>query len=150
MAKACGRSGWMSWSGAVGLAFMAAGLAWATTGSADTLVAPLSRAQKFAEQLSLPFPLWVDPERIAYRAAGLLSLRWFDVFSPHLVRAYFAAYARGARQGKLSSHPLQLGGSFVFGPGGEEWFARLSDDPSKNASPQEITDAIADRLQETK
>jgi len=38
MAKACGWGGSMSWSGAVGLAVTAAGLAWATTGSADTLV----------------------------------------------------------------------------------------------------------------
>jgi hypothetical protein len=86
----------------------------------------LAEARAFREEARIPFPLLVDEKRVAYRAAGLKEGSLFDLLRPAEILARLRARSRGHRQGKLGSNPLQLGGSFVFGPGDTDLYARPS------------------------
>jgi hypothetical protein len=83
-------------------------------------------AKAFREESRITFPLLVDAERAAYRAAELRSatlghlLRWQNFAAGRRARA------AGHRQGKTGANPFQLGGSFVFGPGDVDRYAHVS------------------------
>jgi len=84
-------------------------------------------ARAFRDESRITFPLLVDVQRAAYRAAELRSaplrhlLRW-DTFT-----AGRRARAAGHRQGRTGRNPFQLGGSFVFGPGDVDRYAHVSE-----------------------
>jgi len=52
------------------------------------------------------------------------------------------AKAGGHRQHKLGKDPLQLGGSFVFGPGNVDRLVHISETFGDNASPESILEAL--------
>jgi hypothetical protein len=83
-------------------------------------------ARAFREESGITFPLLVDADRNAYRAAGLGSASLLHVLRPDNVRAGLRARAAGHRQRRKGPHPFQLGGSFVFGPGDVDRFAHVS------------------------
>ena len=66
----------------------------------------------FLEEVGGQIPLYSDPERASFRAAGarrgLLS-----VLSPRSFLNYFRAIRTGFRQSKISGDPLQQGGVLV-------------------------------------
>jgi methylphosphotriester-DNA--protein-cysteine methyltransferase len=110
--------------------FRAAGVGLAAIGLGDR-----SYARGFKDETGIDFPLLVDEQRAAYRAAGLKQAS-----IAHLVyRANFAARKRareaGHRQHRLGQNPFQLGGSFVFGPGNVDRFAHLSGTFGDNTAP---------------
>ena len=84
-------------------------------------------ARAFRDGSGITFPLLVDVDRAAYRAAELRSasfrhlLRW-DTFT-----AGRRARAAGHRQGRTGQNPFQLGGSFVFGPGNVDRYAHVNE-----------------------
>jgi hypothetical protein len=86
----------------------------------------LEAARAFAKEMNVPFALLVDDRRTAYHAAGLRSGTLLDLLKP----ANFAARKRAKRAGFAQTHlgkaPFQLGGSFVFGPGDVDLFARAA------------------------
>jgi hypothetical protein len=99
-------------------------------------------ASVFREEAGITFPLLIDEERRAYRAAGLGSGNLL-----HLLRSDNAASRKRARsaghhQHKLGKNPFQLGGSFVFGPGNVDYFAHISETFGDNASPDTILAAL--------
>jgi hypothetical protein len=88
----------------------------------------------FREETGIPFPLLIDEQRQAYRAAELRSANLL-----HLLRSDNAAARKRARSGghqqhKLGQNPFQLGGSFVFGPGNVDRFAHISQTFGDNAT----------------
>ena len=99
-------------------------------------------AKVFQRESGISFPLLVDEKRQAYLAAGLKSGSLL-----HLARRDNRAAARraagaGHRQHRLGKNPLQLGGSFVFGPGNVDLFAHLSETFGDNASPADLVAAL--------
>jgi hypothetical protein len=91
-------------------------------------------AHLFREETGITFPLLVDAERQAYRAAGLRSGNLLHIFRGENKAARKRANAAGLRQYGLGKNPFQLGGSFVFGPGNVDRFAHLSETFGDNAS----------------
>lgn len=83
-------------------------------------------ARAFRDESGIAFPLLVDAERRAYRAAGLGSASLLHVLRPDNVAAMRRARAAGHRQRRKGPNPFQLGGSFVFGPGNVERHAHVS------------------------
>jgi hypothetical protein len=83
-------------------------------------------ARAFRDELGIAFPLLVDAERLAYRAAGLGSASPLHVLRPGNIVAGLRAQAAGHRQRRRGPHPFQLGGSFVFGPGNVVRYAHVS------------------------
>jgi hypothetical protein len=90
-------------------------------------------ANIFREETGISFPLLVDAQREAYRAAGLGSGNLLHIFRGDNKAARKLANAAGLRQYGLGKNPFQLGGSFVFGPGNVDRFAHISETFGDNA-----------------
>ena len=99
-------------------------------------------ARAFREETGISFPLLIDADRVAYRAARLRNASLLHL----LRRDNFAARKRakegGHRQHRLGQNPFQLGGSFVFGPGNVDRFAHVSATFGDNASTDELLAAV--------
>ncbi len=89
-------------------------------------------AEAFRAESRIDFPLLVDERRRAYDAAGLGEASVFDLARPGVLAAGLRAFAAGHRQHRTGPHPMQLGGSFVFGPGNIDHFTHVSADFADN------------------
>jgi len=98
-------------------------------------------AEDFREEFEIEGLLLVDPDLHAYRAAGLRRGRR-EIASPQLVGNAIRALRTGARQTKVMGDPWQLGGVFVFAPGGELRFQYISAAAGDHASPEAIEAAL--------
>ncbi|MCH9646745.1 MAG: AhpC/TSA family protein [Deltaproteobacteria bacterium] len=118
-------------------AIEAAGASVAAVGLGD-----LRYASAFREETGITFPLLIDADRRAYKAARLGSASLLHLARRDNHAARKRAQAAGHRQHSLGEHALQLGGSFVFGPGDTEHFAHLSETFGDNASPEDLLAAL--------
>jgi hypothetical protein len=99
-------------------------------------------ARLFREKTGITFPLLIDEERLAYKAAELRKASVAHLFRADNKLARQRASAAGHRQHKIGKNPFQLGGSFVFGPGNKDYFAHISQTFGDNASPADLLAAI--------
>jgi hypothetical protein len=99
-------------------------------------------ARFFREETGITFPLLIDEERLAYRAAGLQTANILHLFRADNGQFRARARAAGHRQHRLGKNPFQLGGSFVFGPGNVDLFAHKSKTFGDNAAPDVLLAAI--------
>ena len=104
-------------------------------------------AEAFREEFEIEGLLLIDPDLHAYRAAGLRRGRR-EITSPRLIGNMLRALLSGARQASVQGDPWQLGGVFVFAPGGELRFQFRSAAAGDHADPAEI-DAALDESAET-
>lgn len=100
-------------------------------------------ARSFREDFDLDGPLLVDPDLVAYRAAGLRRGR-VELLSPRLPGSALRALASGARQAGVQGDPWQLGGVFVIRPGGELAYRHVSGDAGDHPPVEEILAALDD------
>jgi hypothetical protein len=117
--------------------FKAKGARLAAVGLGD-----VNYARAFREETGITFPLLIDDQRQAYRAVGLKKATLLHLFRKDNSLARKRAKAGGHRQKKLGKDPLQLGGSFVFGPGNVDHLAHVSETFGDNATPESILEAI--------
>jgi hypothetical protein len=108
--------------------FRAQGASLAAIGLGD-----MRYARLFREDAHITFPLLVDEDRKSYRAAGLKSASLLHLLKSENAEARVRAKKGGHRQGALGKDPLQLGASFVFGPGNVDRYAHLSQTFGDNA-----------------
>ena len=99
-------------------------------------------ARLFREETSIGFPLLIDEERLAYRAAGLRSANLFHVLRSDNKAARERARSGGHRQHNLGPNPFQLGGSFIFGPGDMDRYAHVSRTFGDNAAVEDLLAAL--------
>lgn len=97
----------------------------------------------FREETGITFPLLVDSERTAYKAAELKSGNLFHVFFRENSRARARAKAGGFRQQGLGKDPFQLGASFIFGPGNRDLFVHLNRTFGDDADPKALLSVLA-------
>ncbi len=83
-------------------------------------------ARFFREETGITFPLLIDEDRQAYRAAGLGSANVLHLLRGDNAVARKRARASGHSQHKLGKNPFQLGGSFVFAPGNRDLYSHVS------------------------
>lgn len=101
-------------------------------------------AARFREETGIGFPLLVDEERRAYRAAGLKSGSLLHLLRRDNARARARARAAGHRQRRLGKDPFQLGGSFVFAPGDRDLYVHSSATFGDHAPVAELLAALSD------
>ena len=99
-------------------------------------------ARLFREETGITFPLLVDDQRAAYRAAGLRKANLLHLLRGDNAKARKRAQAAGHRQLRTGRNPFQLGGSFVFGPGNVDRYVHVSQTFGDNASPGDLLAAI--------
>lgn len=97
----------------------------------------------FRRETGIGFPLLVDEERRAYRAAGLKVGSLLHLLRRDNAAARRRARSGGHRQHRLGKNPLQLGGSFVFAPGDVDLFAHIGETFGDNASPADLVAALS-------
>jgi alkyl-hydroperoxide reductase/thiol specific antioxidant family protein len=100
-------------------------------------------ARQFLEETGITFPLLIDEQRLAYRAAGLGVANILHLLRADNAKARTRARAAGHHQRRLGRNPFQLGGSFVFGPGNVDLFAHVSKTFGDSASPDALAAALA-------
>jgi hypothetical protein len=100
-------------------------------------------ARAFREDSGIGFPLLIDAERLAYRAAGLRNANLLHLLRSENNTARNRAKAAGHRQHKLGQNPFQLGGSFVFGPGNVDRYAHVSATFGDNAPVDTLLAVVA-------
>ena len=101
-----------------------------------------SYARHFREDAGITFPLLIDEERRAYRAAGLKRASVLHLLRADNARARVRAKASGHQQGRLGKNPFQLGGSFVFFPGNVDGYAHVSATFGDNAPVEDLLAAV--------
>jgi hypothetical protein len=99
-------------------------------------------ARIFREEAGITFPLLIDAERAAYRAAELKSANLLHLLRRDNAVARKRANAAGHRQHKLGENPFQLGASFVFGPGNVDRFTHISETFGDNPSVADLLSAL--------
>ena len=102
-------------------------------------------ARLFREETGITFPLLVDSERTAYKAAELKSGNLFRIFWRENAEARSSAKAGGFRQHRLGKNPFQLGASFIFCifcPGNRDLFVHFNRTFSDNADPRALLSAL--------
>ena len=120
--------------------FQQAGATLAAIGLGD-----MNYAREFREQTGITFPLFVDADRKAYKAAELKSANLLHLLRSDNSQARSRAKAAGHRQHKLGENPFQLGASFVFAPGDVDRFVHLSQTFGDNADPKALLAAVRER-----
>ena len=95
-------------------------------------------AQLFREETGITFPLLVDADRKAYKAAELKSGNVFHLFRRDNAEARARARGAGYRQHRLGSGPFQLGASFIFGPGNRDLFVHFNQTFGDDADPKSL------------
>ena len=118
--------------------FKQAGATLAAIGLGD-----MNYARAFREETGITFPLLVDADRTAYRAAELKSGNLFHIFRRDNSEARARAKRAGHRQHRLGQDPFQLGASFVFAPGNRDLFVHLSRTFGDNADPEKLFTAVS-------
>jgi len=117
--------------------FHAKGANLAAIGLGDT-----NYARQFREETGVTFPLLIDADRRAYRAAELKKANLLHLLRSDNAAARKRAKAGGFRQKKLGENPFQLGGSFVFAPGNVDKYVHLSQTFGDNAAVADLLAAI--------
>lgn len=102
----------------------------------------INYAKAFREETGITFPLLIDAERNAYRAAELKKANLLHLFRGDNAAARKRAKAGGFSQKKLGENPFQLGASFVFAPGNVDKFVHVSETFGDNASLADILAAL--------
>ncbi len=96
-------------------------------------------AQAFAEQFSVSAPLFTDPSRKAFAAAGMK--RRFGLGLKTL-RGSRRAMQQGHRQTRTQGDPWQQGGVLVLDGGGAELHRQNADEAGTEIRIPEILDAL--------
>ncbi len=102
-----------------------------------------SFARAFREDFELDCPLLVDPDLIAYRAAGMRRGR-VEVLSPRVPLNALRAIREGYRQSSVEGDPWQLGGVFVIRAGGTLTYRYVSKAAGDHPPVDEVIGALLD------
>jgi peroxiredoxin len=100
-------------------------------------------AQAFVEDDRIPFPVLVDDDGLAARAAQVRSTSFLGMFHPRTWRATADSWRRGFRIHKAGKRVTQLGATFVIGPGPRLLYAHVDSDSADHAPLPEVLAAVA-------
>jgi peroxiredoxin len=102
----------------------------------------LRYARAFVDDEKIPFPVVVDDEGTAARAASLRRGTMLEVIGPRTFGGTVRALSGGHRQHRTGRRPLQLGATFVIGPGDRTRYEHLDADVSDHAPIDEVLAAL--------
>ncbi len=74
-------------------------------------------ARAFVEDDDIPYPVLVDDDGAAARAASIRSVSFLKLLHPSTYPGTLRAMQKGFRVGKPGKRVTQLGATFVVGPG---------------------------------
>lgn len=98
-------------------------------------------ARAFVQERGVTFPVYVDPERVTYQAAGLKRGVAATLRLGTLKRG-LRAVAGGHLQGSTQGDPWQQGGVFIIGPGEKMYLAFISEQTGQHPPIDDILAAL--------
>lgn len=98
-------------------------------------------ANGFAEDLGIESPILIDPDLVAYRAAGLRRGR-AELFSPRMIGNAVRAFNAGYRQTGVEGDAFQLGGVLVVRRGGDLVYRYASREAGDHPPVSEVLAAL--------
>lgn len=116
--------------------FEAAGLPLAIVSSGSA-----RHAAEFVAETGIEIPLYTDPRRATFKAAGLKH-GVGSTFNLATLKSGFRARAAGHQQSATRGDPWQQGGAFVIAPGDRVLFAQRSEAGGDHVDPRELLRAI--------
>ena len=99
-------------------------------------------ARAFREETGITFPLLVDDDRRAFRAAELRRASLLHLLRADNFAARKRARAAGHKQHRLGKDPFQLGASLVLAPGDVDRYVHVSRTFGDNADPGTLHEAV--------
>ena len=99
-------------------------------------------ARAFREETGITFPLLVDDDRRAFRAAELRRASLLHLLRADNFAARKRARAAGHKQHRLGKDPFQLGASLVLAPGDVDRYVHVSRTFGDNADPVTLLEAV--------
>lgn len=102
-------------------------------------------ARDFVTRDEIPYPVLVDGDGRAARAAAVASSSFLGLFHPRTWRATRETWRRGFRIGRAGKRVTQLGATFVIGPGSRIRYAHLDRDSTDHAPVEDVVAAIEAR-----
>lgn len=101
----------------------------------------VAQARHFAEERTLPFPLYTDPSLTTYEAAGMK--RGMTLMGITTLKVAARAAKAGFSQGATEGDPWQQGGAHVILPDGRVVFSQISDVAGDHFDPEAALAALS-------
>ena len=99
-------------------------------------------ARSFVEDEKIPFPVLLDDDASAARAASIRRVPFFKLFDPASYAGTIEAWKNGYRVGIPGRRTNQLGASFVIGPDDELRYEHRDAHPADHAPMEQIFSAL--------
>jgi len=100
-------------------------------------------AQSFVRDERVPFPVLVDDDAAAARAASLVKLGFFELIRDRRSKpGYRRARAAGHRIHRAGKRVTQLGATFVVGPGPQTRYEHVDEHSADHAPIDEVLAAL--------
>jgi peroxiredoxin len=100
-------------------------------------------ARAFIEDDHIPFPVLIDDEAAAARAATIKRVRFHQLFHPDSYAETIRAWQAGYRIGRPGKRTNQLGATFVIGPGNELRYEYRDAHTADHAPTADVLAAVA-------
>lgn len=98
--------------------------------------------RNFCRQRNVDLDCFGDPERVAYKAAGLERGSLVQFVGPQLMPKYLNAMRKGSLPGIPVGDTAQLPGTFVVAPDGTVAFAHYNKDSGDNPPTEDLIAAV--------
>ena len=108
---------------------------WIGTGDVDL-------ARDFVEAQKIPFPVLVDDDAEAAKAAGMRRVNPLMLFAPATFPGFRRAWKAGHRVGWPGKRTNQLGAMFVVGPGPVVHYEHYDAHTADHAPMEEVFEAL--------
>lgn len=102
-------------------------------------------AKAFVDEENIPFPVLVDDDASAARAAGVNRGSLRNILTPSTYRDSIGTLRRGHRIHKSGKRVLQLGATFVVGPGEHVRYSHIDRLTTDHALIDEVLATLRDR-----
>jgi peroxiredoxin len=100
-------------------------------------------AESFVDDENVPFPVLVDDDARAARAASVVKLGFFKLLTdPRSKPGYKRARAAGHRIHRAGKRVTQLGATFVIGPGDDVRYEHLDEHSADHAPLDDVLAAL--------
>jgi len=101
-------------------------------------------AERFVRDTGITFPVLLDDNARAARAASVTTASWFGLLHPRTWKASRDTSKRGYHVHKAGKRVKQLGATFVLGAGDRVRYSHIDSDSTDHASVDEVVAALRD------